>query len=574
MSLSLRGKLFVISLLLIGGVGVTVLVFFETRLRHDLDERAEQDLLKRVRATAAAVALLGDQDHEALQRFVDDVATSYEAEVVLLDAAGERLADSTGRNAAVGDEEVTRALAGAETLLRREQRGVTVAAAAAPFATAQGQKGAVWMSVALGAADDSVRELRALLALAGLVGLAVAVFMSGIASELMARTMRAMVDEAVEEATGEPPAKATESGAEASPSSSTSFSSIAKDLHDALSDLAEERDRLETILEQMHDAVLVLDPDSRVSLTNDAANRLLSMDDDDVGRPLLEAVRAPALAEIASACERGESMTAEFEMNRPKYRQVLAHAAQLRSDGGVVIVMHDITELRRLEGMRRDFVANVSHELRTPVAVIRANAETLLDGALEDRERARGFVEGIGRSAERLTALISDLLDLSRIEAGQYPTQIRRVPIRGAVDAIVDGLVSRVGNRVEVVNEVDDEATVLADTTGLNQILQNLLDNALKYTPAKGHVWVRARPSNDVLRIEVQDDGPGIEPHHRQRVFERFYRVDRGRSRAVGGTGLGLAIVKHLAEQMGGTVGVEAAPERGSLFWVELPRAS
>jgi two-component system phosphate regulon sensor histidine kinase PhoR len=420
-------------------------------------------------------------------------------------------------------------------------------------------------------------DLHAFLLLGVLVGMGAAVILSGVASELMARTLRAMVDEAVEAATGQAPSSAEDSGDELVPVNSRSFRAIADDLRDAVGDLAEERDRLETILEQMHDAVLVVDAEGRVSLTNDAANHLLMMDDDDVGRPLLEAVRAPVLSDIVAQVaqvEGGRNVTAEFDMDRPKHRQVMAHAASIRNDGGVVIVMHDITEVRRLERVRRDFVANVSHELRTPISVIRANAETLLDGALEDSERAGGFVEGIHRSSERLSLLIADLLDLSRIEAGHYATDIKSVTVRDAVDAVVDGLVSEARRSVEVVNEVDDGASVLADTTGLSQILQNLLDNAIKYAPEDGHVWVRAMPSNDVVRIEVQDDGPGIEPHHRRRVFERFYRIDPGRSRQLGGTGLGLSIVKHLAEGMGGSVGVEAAPERGSLFWVELPRAS
>src|SRR5690606_30714452 len=154
----------------------------------------------------------------------------------------------------------------------------------------------------------------------------------------------------------------------------------------------------------------------------------------------------------------------------------------------VVIVLHDVTEIRRLEQVRRDFVANVSHELRTPVAVIRANAETLLDGALDDHGRARGFVDAIHRSSERLSALLADLLDLSRIEDGQYATNIQSVPVRAAVEAVVGGLDHK-SRSVAVLNEGDEEAAVLADTTGLNQILQNLLDNAFKFAPADGSVW-------------------------------------------------------------------------------------
>ena len=233
--------------------------------------------------------------------------------------------------------------------------------------------------------------------------------------------MRAMVDEAVEEATGEAPSSAEDSGDELGVTGPRKLHTIASDLRDALGDLAEERDRLETILEQMHDAVLVLDAAGRVSLTNDAANHLLMMDDDDVGRPLLEAVEAPMLSDLAARAAEvggGENVTAEFDTDHDKHRKVLAHAASIRNDGGVVIVMHDITEIRKLERVRRDFVANVSHELRTPVSIIRANAETLLDGALEDEERAGGFVEGIHRSAERLTLLIGDLLDLSPHRSG------------------------------------------------------------------------------------------------------------------------------------------------------------
>lgn len=573
MTLGLRAKLFIVSLLLIGGVGSVTLIFFESRLRAELDSRVDEELRRRARTAASAVGLVHASGND-LGAFTTELAKSTGGRVAIVDGVGRVTADSAGQLDALDSPPVRRALAGEVALSRRVEGERTLIEVAAPFVVAGGRRGAVWIQVEPRTNEGAVGDLRALILLAGLVGLAVAIFMSGLASELMARTLRTIIDEAVEDATGESRMTAEDSGDDLVPPS-RSLNVIAKDLHDAVGELAEERDRLETILEQMHDAVLVLDPDGILSLTNDAANRLLSIDDDDVGRPLLEVVRAPALSEIANRVADGaEDATAEFELNHPAHREVLAHAAMIRNDGGVVIVMHDVTEIRRLERVRRDFVANVSHELRTPVSVIRANAETLLDGAIDDRERARDFVEGIHRSSERLSLLIADLLDLSRIEAGQYATDIRSVAVRRAVEAAVDGLVANNNRSVSVINEVGDETSVRADTVGLNQILQNLLDNAIKYVPDDGHVWVRATPSNDVIRIEVQDDGPGIEPHHRRRVFERFYRIDPGRSREIGGTGLGLAIVKHLAERMGGTVGVEAAPERGSLFWVELPRVS
>jgi two-component system, OmpR family, phosphate regulon sensor histidine kinase PhoR len=583
LKVGLRAKLFILSLCLMAGVGLVTALFFEWRMRRDLDHRAEQDLLQRARAAGAAAARIGGEgvaQHDAL---ADELARHTNVTVAILAADGRVLGDSQRSVAELEagvapplDGEVRAALADGSGVSRRLSpgEGTLVAAAAFPLGETP-PRGVVRLGLPLAGEETGVGDLRTLLFLAGLVGLLVAVLIGGVASELMARTMRKMVDAAVEEATGEAPDDPDDPQSQ-NPPPSKSFDRIAEDLHAAVHELAEERDRLETILECMHDAVLALDAQGRVTITNTAANRLLAMDDDDVGRPLLEAVRAPALAELAERCgDGGEAITDEFEMDAPKYRHVLAHAAPLRTEGGVVIVMHDVTQLRQLERVRRDFVANVSHELRTPVSVIRANAETLLESALADTARAPRFVEGIHRSAERLSNLISDLLDLSRIEAGQYATEIVEVPVRPAVDAVVDGLIARANARhIDVKNEVDSTEAALADSTGLSQILQNLLDNAIKYAPEAGHVWVRAVRHDDRLRIEVEDDGPGIEPHQRERVFERFYRIDPGRSRELGGTGLGLSIVKHLAEQMGGKVGVEAAPKRGSLFWIDLPAAA
>ncbi len=339
-----------------------------------------------------------------------------------------------------------------------------------------------------------------------------------------------------------------------------------------LDELADERDRLETILERMDDAVLALDQSDRITMANDAAFSLLDFDDDDVDRPLLDAVPVPQLLELAQACQRrpNRKASAEFQLPKPPHYQVLAKAAPLKRMGGCVIVIQDVTDMRRLERMRRDFVANVSHELRTPVSVIRANAETLLDGGLGDETRAPSFVEAILRNSERLSDLMRDLLDLSRIEAGKLEIDIKPLSVHDAAHTVADSVALRAADRgVSIHNEVDPAVQVMADRTALVQILQNLVDNAVKY--AVHDVTLRAVDSAERVRIEVEDDGPGIAPQHRQRVFERFYRVDAGRSRELGGTGLGLAIVKHASEQMRGSVGVRPGPARGSIFWVELP---
>ena len=240
-----------------------------------------------------------------------------------------------------------------------------------------------------------------------------------------------------------------------------------------------------------------------------------------------------------------------------------------------MIVAYDVTEMRRLETMRRDFVANVSHELRTPVSVIRANAETLLDGALEEEKAARVFVQAVLRNSERLSNLIADLLDLSRIEAGHYEVLESRLNLHAIVHRVAESVKHKLETKEMVLEiSVEEHLEALGDAQALEQVLINLVENGVKYTPKGGRLLLRAQAVSDKVRIEVHDNGPGIAPEHRPRIFERFYRVDPGRSKEMGGTGLGLAIVKHLVGAMNGEVGMDPVEPNGSTFWVELPKAS
>jgi two-component system phosphate regulon sensor histidine kinase PhoR len=267
----------------------------------------------------------------------------------------------------------------------------------------------------------------------------------------------------------------------------------------------------------------------------------------------------------------GRPQSTELEVNGGNKRNILARATP-QADGGVVVVMHDVTEIRRLETIRRDFVANVSHELRTPVSIIRANAETLLNGALERPDQARRFVDALLRHADRLGRLISDLLDISRIEAGKYPIEPRSLKLAPVVRRIFESVDVRAQTKQMTLSmKIDDDLVLVADAKALEQVLLNLVENAIKYTPERGNIEVHARREGDCVRIEIMDDGPGIDPIHRPRIFERFYRVDPGRSREMGGTGLGLAIVKHLVEAMRGRVGVDGRTPSGSVFWVVMP---
>jgi two-component system phosphate regulon sensor histidine kinase PhoR len=348
--------------------------------------------------------------------------------------------------------------------------------------------------------------------------------------------------------------------------------------------LEDDRDRLAAILESMAEGVLVTgrdaDRDGVIVLANRALREMLLLDRRITGRAPIEAIRVAGLDDILAAAKREGGAQGEIELSGIRPRRLLVRATPLRSAKrdahtiGLVVVFNDVTDLRRLESMRRDFVANVSHELRTPITAIRAAAETLAGGALSDPTAAADFVGIISRHSDRLERLVEDLLDLSKIEARRWQLAIEPLEIGEAIGAAIEtvGVAAR-SRGTSVRGNVPSGLVAQADRRAVEQVLVNLLDNAVKYAAPSATIEVRARCSDGRLIVEVEDDGPGIDPRHLPRLFERFYRVDAGRSRAVGGTGLGLSIVKHLVEAMGGTVQVESRIAEGTIFSVSLPMA-
>jgi two-component system, OmpR family, phosphate regulon sensor histidine kinase PhoR len=297
-----------------------------------------------------------------------------------------------------------------------------------------------------------------------------------------------------------------------------------------------------------------------------------------VGRRLWEVVRVRPLQDVARrALANPEPHQEELRWNSPALRSLTVHAARLASAGGAVLVLHDTTDLRRLERMRQDFVANVSHELKTPLSVIKACVETLIDGAAADPEHRGRFLERIGDQSDRLYALILDLLSLARIESGEEAFELRVVPLGPAVAECLERHRARAeAKRQRLVAEPPPDGDGLAaqvDEEALGQMLDNLVENAIKYTPEGSRIVVRWRAEGGQVRLEVEDNGQGIPEADLPRIFERFYRVDKARAREMGGTGLGLAIVKHLAQAMKGGVRATSLVGQGTTFIVALPLA-
>jgi len=358
---------------------------------------------------------------------------------------------------------------------------------------------------------------------------------------------------------------------------------MAARLKEKLADLEQEQAKATAILDGMIEGVIAVDGRDIILLMNERARAMFALDTTRGERkPFLEVIRNRDLHEVfreSRAGGEGNVSRRELHLANPIERRVQVNAVPLRlspDEVGVVMVLHDVTELRRLEQVRTEFVANVSHELRTPLTAIHGYLETLLAGALEERENARRFLEIVFRHTERLGRLLNDLTDLSNIELGRVSLKLAPTRLDEVVDAVLAIMSPRAeSGRVALRSHVPpDLPTVLADRDRLVQVVINLVDNAIKYTPEGGSVTVKAQPADDgQVAVDVVDTGIGIPPADLPRITERFYRVDKARSRELGGTGLGLAIVKHLVVAHGGQLRIESEPGRGTTVRVTVPIA-
>ncbi len=460
---------------------------------------------------------------------------------------------------------------------------------AAAFSRAGQRVGVVRVALSLTEVDQAIDRLHRVLATGSVLALVLALLISSIVAHMMTRGLRDVTRVTRRMAKGDLEARVhLESGDELGDLGRT-LNQVVANLSGTLGALRAERDRLGQILEAMDEGVLVADAGRTIVLANSALRMMLlahvepgytaepDHPTDLVGRPLADVVRNAELAVIIeSTLSSAAPVTGEIEVGIHRLRRLLVHAAPLSGvPAGCVVVFVDVTEIRRLEAVRRDFVANVSHELRTPVTALRTGVETARSALLQDPASAERFLEMAERNAERLVSLLNDLLDLSRIESGHFKLELECVDVGAVVAQVVLLFRGSAGKRkTRVARELPDNLpAVRADRQALEHVLANLVDNAVKYSGDNGEISIAAKAAGAAVLISVSDNGPGIEARHLPRLFERFYRVDEGRSRDRGGTGLGLAIVKHLVEAMGGAVSVESAPGRGTAVTVKLPQA-
>jgi two-component system phosphate regulon sensor histidine kinase PhoR len=589
----LRTRLFVMWIVLVAACAAAADAALTSRVEDRAKATLQRDLVARARLVAREVSLSSTDgtdsvtDSAAGQAFASALRPLADARVTLIRRDGRVLGDSdaslvdaTASENWAAQPDVRDALSGAVGVSVRP--GVAgrsgVMHVAVPFEREGSVAGAARLAESLADVDLGRAEVRRgiwfaaamVLALALVLSDAVARRFSGLSGVLM-RAARRMSD-------GDLTVRTRISGRDELAQLGQSLDALAGGLGRTLAELRAERDLQKRILEAMHDGVAVVDRHGRVALVNPALRSMLLLGADAVGKLLIETVRH---AQLSSLLERAraemDDRPVEIELPGLKPRRVVVHVAQLSGgDEGILFVFVDVTELRRLESLRRDFVANASHELRTPIAAVRSATETLQSGALEDPIAAIRFVDIIERNAQRLQILLEDMLELSKLESNEFKLKRERVELQRVVPIVLALFRERAekkGVRLAAALPVA-LAPVDGDARALEHVLSNLVDNAVKYCPPGSRILVGASEEDGDIRLVVTDTGPGIAREHLSRLFERFYRVDAGRSRELGGTGLGLSIVKHMVEAMRGRVSVESAVGKGSTFAVLLHRAS
>jgi len=435
-------------------------------------------------------------------------------------------------------------------------------------------------SIPVDAVDTVLRRIQRRIALAGLLIALLSAVLSFLVSRHMIRPLEEIRQVAEAYSRGDLGARAPASRIKEIDEIAGTMKGMADGLHERIETITRQRNELNTILSSMIEGVIAIDLQGRILSINGTAARLFQVDaENGVGMMIEELSRNPRLAGFVRRALR-ERDTFEEDMSirvGTEDRMLNFHSTSLLDAGeeriGTLLVIADVTRIRELENMRRDFVANVSHEIKTPITAVKGFVETLLDGALENPNEARRFLGIIEKHTKRLEALVEDLLTLSRIEQeGEVvKTAFEEFDLRGVLNSAIQLCHAKAKAKGVTMSLECSEVLVTRGNAGqMEQAVVNLLDNAIQYSPQESNIRVNARDEDGETVISVIDQGCGIASEHVQRIFERFYRVDKGRSRAAGGTGLGLAIVKHIVQAHGGKISVESTPGKGSTFTIHL----
>lgn len=575
-----RTKLVLSYIFLIALISGSFYLYFNHTLQKGMIEESRANLASQTQL--ARLLVMSDKHVTSPQQLAESIGTVIKARVTLIAPNGTVIGDSDVGQARLAQlenhlqrPEVQEALKNGSGSALRYSDTLRISMIYSAMTYGNGTTdGIIRLAMPLEYLASARNTLHGIVGGATLVTILIALLFSYVLSNLTSKPLRDMADAAARIGHGRSKAKIPVVSNDEIGMLANVLNDMSERIEDQVQRLSAEKQRLDTILCSMGEGVMVTAPDGVITLVNPAFRRLFSITGEVEGKKLVEISRHPDLLEAFNDLGKPDVNELLREISiQPNDITLFTHWVPLNVDGvrqGIVAVFHDISDLKKAENMRRDFVANVSHELRTPVTIIKGYAETLLDGALEsDPARAIRFVEIISSHSERLTNLINDILTLSSLESKEALLELNPIDVTGTIAKACMLLQERaVQKNIAIINESTGGALprVMADQGRLEQVVVNLLENAIKYTPDGGTVRLFTEDDDEYIRVSVADTGIGIPFKDLPRIFERFYRVDEARTREQGGTGLGLAIVKHIVQLHGGTVSVTSEPGKGSIF--------
>ncbi|MCK4519036.1 MAG: HAMP domain-containing protein [Candidatus Omnitrophica bacterium] len=590
MKTSIHYKITFIFGVIIAVVFLGVYIYLNNNLREDTYQRIRTNLLRQASLTKSFFEEdpAGAVRHQGIDAAANKIGKELSARVTVIGSNGTVLGDSSLGEGELGSAEnhlfrpeVQQALLTGTGESRRFSATLKKDMLYVARGFGEGKtRGIVRLSMPLSEIELISSRLKKLLITSFLPAFLLAVIISFAASAFITKPIKKMSSFAQAIAGGDFSKRVLISTKDEIGDLAKTFNYMSEQIRFRIEEVTLSRSRFEAVLLSMFEGVMVVDIRGEILLMNQALKDFLLVKEEPHGKKPLEVVRNIEIQEIIDKVLKIKQgvQSREISLLLPEEKTLLLHAAPVVREGateGAVLVFHDITNLRRLEKMRQDFVANVSHELRTPIASIKGYAETLIEGALDDKENARDFLKIIYSDSDRLAKLIDDILDLSRVESGRFKMTLMPSAVKPIIERVAAGLKKRAqGKSVEIKIDIpQDIPRVLADENRTAQVLLNLIDNAVKYTESKGEVVISAKEQGKFVRVDVSDTGIGIPENDLPRLFERFYRVDKARSRELGGTGLGLSIVKHIVHAHNGQVFVQSVLGQGSIFSFTIPKA-
>jgi two-component system, OmpR family, phosphate regulon sensor histidine kinase PhoR len=580
MAVQFRTKIFIGSVV----AAIVSLVASDLWLARQVREEQQAALVDQLTAEANLIAhsLRGATAGADFDSLAHDVGRVVNSRVTLIAADGRVLGDSTQSPAGRANldnhgtrPEVLAAGARGVGQIRRYSDTVSMDMLYVAVATMHPVVRFVRLAKPATEVDAQLRAMRQISLIALAVGVPLALLVAWMSTAPLARRVQAMAGAAKAFKAGDLDSGPRDFGSDELGSVAHTLDDVARELSRRLGDLSQDRARIDAIVAGMVEGVLVVDSEGHIQRINAAARQLLGVGENVMGKPFAVVLRDAAITDQLSRALQGQADTSvELSLQRSPSRTIVARASAVPSDrgGGAVVVLHDISDIRRVDRMRQDFVANVSHELRTPLTVVRGYAEALAEGSVDQADVAE-FGSVITRHATKMERLVADLLRLARLDAHQETLALAPCDLKGVFEDIVEDLKPLIESKRQrvVIHIAPGAQSVVADGAKIHDVLRNLVENAVTYSPESAEIRLEAWSADNTARLTVADNGPGIPVQELPRIFERFYRVDPSRARP-GGTGLGLAIVKHLVELHGGSVSAGNSSLGGAVFTVVLPQ--